>query len=67
MSSIAMAPYPKDATDFSFLQMRPIQLPTADQVEDQVIKKSTQLLAVGNKLGLLFAGEIYLVNFNQDP
>ena len=52
-----MAPYPKDATDFSFLQMRPIQLPTdGGQVEEQVVKNSTQMLAVGNKIGLLFAG-----------
>ena len=57
MSPIAMAPYPKDATDFSFLQMRPIQLPTdRGQVEEQVVKDSTQMLAVGNKIGLLFAG-----------
>ena len=58
MTSIAMAPNPKDATDFSFLRMRPIQLPTAGQVEEQVVKKSTQLLTVGNKIGLLFAGKL---------
>lgn len=57
MSSINMAPDPKDVTDFSFLQMRPIQLPTTSQLEDQVLKKPTQLLTVGNKIGLIFAGK----------
>ncbi len=63
MSSIDLAPDPKDVTDFSFLQMRPIQLPTTNQLDDQVLKKTTQLLTVGNKIGLVFAGKFENCNY----
>jgi hypothetical protein len=55
-SSITMSANPKDCTDFSFVKMRPIQLPTNAELENEVFNKSTQLLTVGNKIGLVFAG-----------
>jgi hypothetical protein len=51
-----MSANPKDCTDFSFVKMRPIQLPTNAELENEVFNKSTQLLTVGNKIGLVFAG-----------
>ena len=62
-SSITMAADPKDTPDLSFVKIRPIQLPTSKELEKEVFQKTTQLLTVGNKIGLVFAGlTFFLLN-----
>ena len=61
MTSIAMASTPKDVTNFRFVQMRPVQLQTDGLLEADVFKKPTQLLAIGNRIGIVFAGDFLFI------
>ena len=61
MNSVKMASGPRDVSDFKFVQMRPVQLETNGELEDEVYKRPTQLMAVANKIGLIFAGKIFII------